>query len=83
MHKNINAGQIRLITKFEDDTCKEMTEQDIIDETSKMKSKLFELGAMETHEECEDIEDFIPLDLGETLKRGGVTVSGISGFPNE
>jgi hypothetical protein len=26
MHSNINAGQIRLITSFEDDSCKQLTE---------------------------------------------------------
>jgi hypothetical protein len=40
-----------------------------------MKAQLCELGAMETHEECE-MDDFIPLDLAESLKRGGLKVQG-------
>ena len=48
-----------------------------------MKSQLYEMGAMETHDDCPDIQDFIPLDLEETRKRGGLKVSGVVGFPNE
>ena len=38
---------------------------------------------METHDECADEEDFIPLDLAETRRRDGLKVSGIDAFPGE
>jgi hypothetical protein len=38
---------------------------------------------METHEECPDIEDFIPVDLSDTIRRGGLKVTGIEGFGEE
>ena len=83
MHKNKNAGQLRLKTEYVDDSCPKQSPKDIEEETKSMKSKLAEISVMQTHEDCPDVEDFIPIDLSDTIRRGGLIVTGIDGFGEE
>lgn len=74
MHKNINAGRIRLITEYVDDHQPKLSPQDITEQTHKMKAKLKGICVMEDHEDCPDKDDFIPIDLSDTIRRGGMKV---------
>jgi hypothetical protein len=82
MFKNVNAGQLRLITEYVDDESPKLTADDIISQTEQMKIRLKELKTMESHEDCPDVNTFIPIDLSDSIRRGGLTVTGVEGFDN-
>jgi hypothetical protein len=81
MHNNSKSGSLRLKTEYIDDECPRKNLEDIAAEVQKIKNQLG--GVMESHDECPDVEDFIPIDLSDTIRREGLTVTGIDGFGEE